>query len=89
MKGGRTTKENMKELEVFWRNTEYLQKLRNVSNEKLAKTIKVSRATLQEHKAHPARTTGAEMIRIARHFGVPAEQMMLPFIPAEVQNAVI
>lgn len=89
MRGGTTTKEDIKALETFWRNTEYLQKLRNVSNERLAQTIKVSRATLQEHKAHPIRTTGAEIVRVARHFGIPTEQMLLPLITQEVKSAVI
>lgn len=77
-------KEEAKALTQFWINTEYLQKLRNISNEKLAQTIKVSRSTLQEHKAHPIRTTGAEIIRAARFFGVPAEQMLVPFQPTAV-----
>ena len=86
---GANMKDNTKPLETFWRNAEYLQKLRNVSNESLARTIKVSRSTLQEHKAHPIRTTGAEIIRTSEFFGIKVEQMFLPLIPMDVKNAVI
>ena len=84
MKEVENTKARPDALDIFWRNTEYMQKLRNVSNDTLARTIKVSRATLQEHKAHPEKTTGAEIMRVAQHFEVPVEQMMVPFIPAAV-----
>lgn len=82
-------KEDTRALDTFWRNTEYLQKVRNISNEKLARTIKVSRSTLQEHKAHPIRTTGAEILRTARFFEIPAEQMLVPFVPEAVAPKII
>ena len=82
-------KDDTRALETFWRNAEYMQKLRNVSNERLAQTIKVSRSTLQEHKSHPIRTTGAEIVRTAKYFDIPVEKMMIPLIPNDVKNAVI
>ena len=73
-------------LKQFWNNIDYLQGQNEINNSKMAKIMGVSVATFQNRKNKVQSTTGDEMEKAAEYFGIPLEQMMLPFEPVVVKN---
>ena len=69
-------------LKQFWNNIGYMQAQNEINNSKMAKIMGISVATFQNRKNKVQSTTGAEMERAAEYFGIPLEQMMLPFVGA-------
>lgn len=71
-------------LKQFWNNIDYLQGQNEINNSKMAKIMGVSVATFQNRKNKVQSTTGEEMEKAAEYFGIPLEQMMLPFVGAVI-----
>lgn len=71
-------------LKQFWLNIGYLQAQNDINNSKMAKIMGVSVATFQNRKNKVQSTTGAEMERASEYFGIPLEQMMLPFVGVNI-----
>ena len=71
-------------LKQFWANVGYLQGQNDINNTKMAKIMGVSVATFQNRKNKVQGTTGEEMEKAAEYFGIPLEQMMLPFVGAVI-----
>ena len=71
-------------LKQFWNNIGYMQTQNDINNSKMAKIMGISVATFQNRKNKVQSTTGAEMERAAEYFGIPLEQMMLPFVGAVI-----
>ena len=73
-------------LKQFWNNIDYLQGQNEINNTKMAKIMGVSVATFQNRKNKVQSTTGEEMEKAAEYFGIPLEQMMLPFVGAVISQ---
>lgn len=73
-------------LKQFWNNIDYLQGQNEINNSKMAKIMGVSVATFQNRKNKVQSTTGEEMEKAAEYFGIPLEQMMLPFVGAVIEQ---
>lgn len=73
-------------LKQFWLNIDYLQGQNEINNSKMAKIMGVSVATFQNRKNKVQSTTGLEMEKASEYFGIPLEQMLLPFEGAVVEQ---
>lgn len=73
-------------LKQFWLNVGYLQDQNEIKNGKMAKIMGISVATFQNRKNKVQSTTGEEMEKAAEYFGIPLEQMMLPFVGATISQ---
>lgn len=71
-------------LKQFWLNVGYLQDQNEIENGKMAKIMGISVATFQNRKNKVQSTTGEEMEKASEYFGIPLEQMMLPFVGATI-----
>ena len=72
-------------LKQFWANVGYLQGQNEINNSKMAKIMGMSVATFQNRKNKVQATTGEELEKASEYFGIPLEQMMLPFKPVVVK----
>lgn len=70
-------------------NIEYLQGCQNVDNKKMARVMGVSLATFQNRKNTPSKLTMGEIEKAAKFFQIPAERLLVPFIPGEVTKQII
>ena len=71
-------------LKQFWANVGNLQGQNEINNSKMAKIMGMSVATFQNRKNKVQSTTGEEMEKASEYFGIPLEQMMLPFVGAVI-----
>lgn len=72
------------EAKAFWKNIDYLQAQHDMTNTTMAQTLGISKSTLCNRRNKAQDTTLKEVIRAARYFGIPAEALLVPFVPVEV-----
>lgn len=69
---------------AFWANILYLQGIYSLTNNDIARIMKISVGTLNNRKNRPKSTTMGEIQRAADHFGIPPEQMITMFKPVAI-----
>lgn len=66
--------------EQFWRNVDYLKIQSDMTVAQVSKVLSITSATYTNRHNKPEHTTGGEITRAAKFFGISEEQMLLPLV---------